>query len=262
MADVHFRRRLIRPLCLVVLLPLAHAPLASTTEDTDPDASREASAVHSAYRDPDPWIGMNRGIYGFNDRLDRWVLRPIATGYTKIMPDPLENGVSNFFDNLENPAIALNQFLQGKPRAGVNDLGRFLVNSTLGIGGLFDVASRFGMREHEEDFGQTLVYWGLAQGPYFELPLRGPSTVTYAIGMVGDAFTNPVRFIERVALRNSLYGLSLVDLRKRLFSAEELISGDEYLFIRDAYLQRREYLVTDGVFEEDPFEDFEEFEDF
>jgi len=262
MPDAPIRQRSVRLLSLVVLLASVCDLAASTTDDVDDEGFEAEATGSSAYRDPDPWIGMNRGIYGFNDRLDRWFLKPVARGYRKVMPDPFEDGVSNFFDNLQTPGIALNQFLQGKPGAGFNDVGRFLVNSTLGVAGLFDVASRFGMIEHEEDFGQTLAYWGIPQGPFFVIPVRGPSTVTYAVGMIGDAFTNPIQFVENVALRNSLYGLYFVDLRKRLLSAEELISGDEYLFIRDAYLQRREYLVNDGAFEEDPFEDFEDFEDF
>lgn len=241
--------------------------LADETEGSLSDLNTESSETDTKprYRDPDPWIGLNRGIYGVNDRLDRWILRPVARGYHWVLPDPLEDGVSNFFDNLQSPGIALNQILQGKPGLAANDFGRFLVNTTLGIGGLFDVASRFGMPQHEEDFGQTFATWGIPEGPFFMIPVRGPSTVTYAVGMIGDAFTNPIGFIDNVRLRNSLYGLSVIDLRARLLSAESLITGDEYLFIRDAYLQRRAYLVNDGEFEEDPFEDFdddEEFEDF
>ena len=205
--------------------------------------------------DPDPWIGMNRGLYGFNDALDTWFLRPIASGYDKIMPDPFQRGVSNVFDNIGTPAVAINQFLQGKPGAGSVDVGRFLINSTIGLLGLFDVANQMGLRQHEEDFGQTLAVWGLPQGPYLIVPLRGSSTVTHAGGMIVDAFLNPVRFLRPVSHRNVVYGLSFVDLRARLLGAEALISGDEYLFIREAFLQRRTYLINDGEIEEDSFLD-------
>jgi phospholipid-binding lipoprotein MlaA len=224
-----------------------------------PDA---ASVLPRPAADPDPWIGMNRSLWGFNDALDRWILRPIARAYTTITPDLIEEGISNFFDNLQVPGTAMNQILQGKPGQMGSDLGRFAVNSTVGVLGIFDVASRAGLPQHDEDFGQTLAVWGIAQGPYFVIPIRGPSTVTHAGGMFVDGLTNPIRFIKNVRARNITYGLYFLDLRKRLLSAEVLVSGDQYLFIRDAFLQRRDFLINDGVIEDDPFMDFEDFEDF
>jgi len=221
-----------------------------------PDA---ASVLPRPAKNPDPWKGMNRSLWAFNDGLDRILLRPIARGYRAITPDIIEEGISNFFDNLQVPGTAINQLLQGKPKQTASDAGRFLANSTLGVLGLFDVASRFGLPQHEEDFGQTLAVWGIPQGPYFVIPIRGPSTVTHASGMFVDALTNPIRYINNVRVRNVTYGLYFLDLRKRLLSAEVLVSGDEYLFIRDAFLQRRDYLIRDGQFEEDPFMDFEDF---
>lgn len=212
--------------------------------------------------DPDPWIGMNRNLHGFNDVLDKNILRPIARGYAWIMWDPLQRGVSNFFDNLQTPGVAINQLLQGKPGSSANDAGRFLVNSTIGILGLLDVASGFGMPQHDEDFGQTLVVWGIPQGPYFVIPIRGPSTVTATAGLFVDALTNPIRFVKNVPTRYVMYGLYFIDLRSRLLGAEALVSGDEYLFIRDAFLQGRTFQINDGSFEEDPFLDDFEFEDF
>ena len=222
-----------------------------------PDAS---TVFTPPVKDPDPWIGMNRGIWGFNEALDNAILTPIARGYRAIMPNLLEEGVSNFFDNLQVPGTALNQILQGKPVAMLSDVGRFAFNSTFGVLGVFDVATRMGLPQHDEDFGQTLAVWGFPQGPYLMIPIRGPATVTYAGGMIVDAFTNPIGYINNVAARNSLYALYFLDLRKRLLSAEVLISGDEYLFVRDAFLQRRDYLISDGQMEEDPFmDDFEDF---
>ena len=221
-----------------------------------PDAG---SVLVRPAKEPDPWIGINRGIWAFNDGLDRIILRPVARGYRAIMPDLVEEGISNFFDNLEVPGTAINQILQGKPGQMISDAGRFCVNTTIGVLGLFDVASGFGMPQHEEDFGQTMVVWGLPQGPYIMIPIRGPATVTHAGGMLVSGFTNPIRLIRDTSARNILWGFSFLDQRKRLLSAEVLISGDEYLFIRDAYLQRRDYLIHDGVLEEDPFLDFEDF---
>ena len=176
------------------------------------------------------------------------------------MPDLLEEGVSNFFDNLQVPGTAVNQILQGKPRAMFSDLGRFAVNSTVGVLGLFDVATRAGLPQHEEDFGQTMAVWGVPEGPYFMIPIRGPSTVTHAGGMIVEAFTNPIGYIQNVRVRNVTYALYFLDLRKRLLAAEVLVSGDEYLFVRDAYLQRRDFLISDGAMEDDPFlDDFEDF---
>ena len=236
----------------------AEQPAASSLQpsETLPDA---ASVLPRREKDPDPWIGMNRQLWAFNDGFDRYLLRPIARGYTTITPDLVEEGVSNFFDNLQVPGTAMNQLLQGKPGQMLSDVGRFAFNSTFGILGVFDVASQLGLPQHEEDFGQTLTVWGVPQGPFFVIPIRGPSTVTHAGGMFVDALTNPIRYIDNVRVRNVTYGLYFLDLRKRLLSAEVLVSGDEYLFIRDAFLQRRDFLIKDGVFEEDPFMDFEDF---
>jgi len=243
-----------------LLLSIAIISAVSSVAEELPDA---ASVLPKPARDPDPWIGMNRSLWAFNDALDRVLLRPIARGYRAITPDLLEEGVSNFFDNLQVPATAMNQLLQAKPRQMFSDMGRFAFNSTFGVLGVFDVATQLGLPQHDEDFGQTLVVWGLPEGPYFMIPIRGPSTVTHASGMFVDALTNPIRYIRNVRVRNVIYGLYFLDLRKRLLSAEVLISGDEYLFIRDAFLQRRDFLIRDGEFEEDPFMDFDdEFEDF
>lgn len=207
----------------------------------------------------DPWEGFNRKVHSFNDFLDRWVLKPVAKSYDWVMPDPLQRGVSNAFDNLLTPWVAANQFMQGKPRHGLSDLARFGLNTTLGLAGFIDVASKGGIAKHEEDFGQTLVVWGLPLGPYLVLPLRGPSTVTTAGGFVVDSFANPIRYVEDDTTRYGLLALYIIDTRARLLEAESLVSGDEYLFIRDAYLQRRQFLIDDGQVEEDPFLD-EEFD--
>ncbi len=205
---------------------------------------------------PDPWQSFNRKVFAFNDFLDRWVLKPVARGYKKIVPVPVRRSIGNAFDNIEMPGTAINQFLQGKPRDGFSDTGRFLVNTTLGIVGFFDVASRMGIPKHQEDFGQTFGQWGAGSGNHVMLPFRGSSTVRDTFGMVLDSVVNPLRFISPVEAQYGTYALYLTDIRVGLLAAESLMSesGDAYLFQRDTFLQRREYLVQDGESEEeDPF---------
>jgi len=214
------------------------------------------------WADVDPWEGVNRKIYAFNDGADRVVLKPLAKGYKWLFPEFVRRGIHNVFRNIGTPAVAVNQLLQGKGIPAVSDTSRFLLNSTLGIAGIFDVATAAGLPQHEEDFGQTLVVWGMSNGPFLEIPLRGPATVTHALGMVVDAFTNPLQLISPARDRYIVYAVSFVDLRADLLATESLVTGDEYLFIRDAYLQRREYLISDGEIEEDPFaDDYDDYEE-
>jgi len=207
----------------------------------------------------DPWQGTNRKIFKFNDGLDRWVLKPVARGYDRLLPSFVKRGVGNFFTNLGTPAVALNQLLQGKPGKAAADTGRFLLNSTAGVFGLVDVAAANGLPPNDEDFGQTFVVWGAPNGPFVTIPFRGPATVTHAAGMVLDFFTNPVRLVSPARDRYLLNGLDIVDNRASLLPTESLITGDKYLFLRDAYLQSREFLINDGILEDDPFLD--EFDD-
>jgi phospholipid-binding lipoprotein MlaA len=206
----------------------------------------------------DPLEPANRKVFSFNDALDRWIVKPVARGYDKL-PDPIQRGLHNMFENLETPGTAINQFLQGKPNEGMSDLTRFLANSTFGLFGWFDVATKGGVPKHEEDFGQTFAVWGIGSGPFVMLPGLGPSTTTDTVGNVLDWFTNPVNLINPERDRYIVRGVDLIDTRAELLSVEQLMSGDRYLFMRDAYLQRREFLINDGVVEEDPF--LEGFED-
>ena len=204
----------------------------------------------------DPWEGFNRRVYAFNDFCDRWLLKPVAKGYKRVVPVPVRRGVGNVFSNLNTPATAINQFLQGKPGAGFSDSGRFLVNTTVGVAGLFDVASRMGFPKHQEDFGQTFGRWGAGSGNHIVLPFQGSSTVRDALAMVLDSALSPFRFISPAEARYGTAALYFTDIRVSLLAAESLMteSGDAYLFQRDAFLQRREYLVQDGEVEtEDPF---------
>ncbi len=201
----------------------------------------------------DPWEGLNRGIFKFNDAADRYVVKPVAEGYVNVVPGFVRRGVGNFFDNLGTPAVALNQLLQGKGKLALSDTGRFLINSTIGLGGLFDVATGSGLPAHQEDFGQTFAVWGIGSGNYLVLPFLGSSSVRDGTGQVFNAFTNPIGYLSRPQERYPLAALSVIDLRADLLSAEALVVGDEYLFLRDAYLQRRVFLINDGTIEDDPF---------
>lgn len=208
----------------------------------------------------DPWEGYNRAMYKFNDTIDRGFFKPVAQGYDAVMPNVAKTGVRNFFGNLGDVTIVVNDLLQAKFKEAVSNTGRVLVNTTIGIGGLFDVGSVMGLAKGNEDFGQTLGVWGAGPGPYFVLPFFGPSTVRDAFGRVGDYFAQYPRYIDHVPERNSLTGLDIVSTRASLLGAGAIISGaalDEYTFVRDGYLQRRERLIHDGnvPVQKDEFED-------
>ena len=203
----------------------------------------------------DPLKGMNQVTYRFNNTADKYVLKPIAQGYTRIAPELIRRGISNFFGNLGDLNNGVNNLLQGKPRKGIGDLLRIVVNTTIGIGGLLDPASKMGLAKHTESFGQTLSVWGVPQGPYVVLPFLGPNTVTDALLTPLNPRLDPVRYLYPVDHRNSLFALRAVDDRADLLAAESLVFGDRYIFLRDAYLQRRSYLVLDGEVE-DEFDDF------
>ena len=218
--------------------------------------------------DDDPWERYNRAVYQFNDAVDSAVLRPVAKGYRYVTPDPLEQGFANFFSNLGLPLVALNQFLQADFGEGFSDLGRFMLNSTLGIGGFFDPASDLGLVEHEEDFGQTLAVWGIPSGPYLQLPLLGPSTIRDTVGSYADGQIEPLyQYIDEPE-RYYLIVLNVVQQRAQLLNLDKQLKSafDPYTFMRDAYLQRREFLVHDGNppvddYYDDLYGDFEDYED-
>ncbi len=195
----------------------------------------------------------NRGVHGVNDRADRAFLRPVAKAYTKIFPGFVRRAVHNVLLNLGTPSVAVNQLLQGKPNEALSDSGRFLVNSSVGVLGIFDPATKLGIEEHTEDFGQTLAVWGVPSGPYMVVPLWGPGYLRHAFGMVVEFFASPLRLISPARDRYIAYGVAIIDRRARLIGPDELIAGDNYLFVREAYQQRREYLILDGAVQEDPF---------
>jgi phospholipid-binding lipoprotein MlaA len=197
----------------------------------------------------DRWEKVNRGVYKFNDAVDRAALKPVAKGYKKITPHWLRVGIGNFLGNLEYPATVANQFLQGKPKMGLRDTGRFLLNSTLGVGGLFDVATAVGLEANDEDLGQTLAVWGIGSGPYVNLPFFGPSTVRDAPTRMVDFFFDPLTYIDPPW--EALWGervLGVVHKRAELLPLDQTLQRtyDPYAFIRDSWLQQREFAIFDG----------------
>jgi phospholipid-binding lipoprotein MlaA len=209
----------------------------------------------------DPWEGFNRRVFSFNQTVDGAIIKPLAEIYQMVLPDPVDRAISNFFNNLNDVVVIANDLAQLKLEQAVADLGRLVMNTTFGLGGVFDVATPYGLAKHDEDFGQTLGYWGLEPGPYLVLPLIGPSNVRDTVGFAGDITVSPV-FTDDVSVRNSLLSVRLVDLRADLLSTTRIVETaalDEYVFVRDAYLQRRRFQVYDGSPPALPLE--EDFED-
>lgn len=211
---------------------------------------------------PDPWEGMNRKVFAFNEGLDRWVLSPVAKTYQFITPEPVDRGITNMFDNLFVVRQLVNDILQGKLDRFVIDTGRFVINTTVGVVGFFDVAGQIGLNKQEEDFGQTFAVWGVGSGPYLVLPFFGSSTLRDAFSMPLDTAAEVINYIEHVPTRNTVLGVDFIDTRADLIAAESLITGDRYAFIRNAWLQQREFDIKDGnivsdAFGDDDFEDWE-----
>lgn len=207
----------------------------------------------------DPLEPFNRGMYQFNDAVDRAVVKPVATVYRDVLPSPVRTGVSNFFANLQDAWSFVNNSLQLKGEAAGNSLVRFGVNTFLGLGGVLDIASEMQVERQTEDFGQTLGYWGVGAGPYLVLPLLGPSTVRDTVALPVDAQGNLVAGVSDVSTRNSLTTLNLLSRRARLLQASNILDQvalDPYTFTRDAFLQSRLNAVYDG----DPPDDSEPFE--
>ena len=209
-----------------------------------------AGCATTGERDPkDPWEGFNRKSFAFNEKLDAAVLKPVATGYVKVVPAFAREGVNNFFDNLDDVGTGLNNFLQGKPRQGASDLGRFAVNTVLGVFGLWDIATPLGLEKHYEDFGQTLGVWGSGPGPYLVLPLLPPLTVRDGFGYAVDSATSPLCYFLGfwdcfgMAVGNTINDRSL---NLDLFQGIEESTVDLYSSVRNGYLQRRNRLIKEG----------------
>ena len=208
----------------------------------------------------DRWEGLNRGVYKFNDAVDRAALKPVAKGYRAVTPRWLRTGIGNFIGNLEYPATVVNQFLQGKVKMGLRDTGRFLLNSTLGVAGIFDVATPVGLEANDEDLGQTLAVWGVGSGPYVTLPFFGPSTVRDAPSRLVDFFFDPFTYTD--VPWEAVWGervLDAVHTRSELLPLDDTLKRtyDPYAFIRDSWLQRREFEIFDGNPPPETLEDIE-----
>lgn len=220
----------------------------------------------------DPWESWNRSMQSFNDNLDDYLMKPVAKGYQWITPDFVDQGVSNFFSNIDDIGVVTNDFLQGKFLQSTQDSARFLVNTTAGVGGLVDVSSMIDLPKHNEDFDQTLGVWGVPTGPYLVLPFFGPSSPRGVAGLVGDAAMNPFTYVGfylnpewlGAAVSVGAGALKVIDARANLLGMEKVASEaalDRYQFFRDAYLSNRNYLVNDGNVPEDDVLKFEELKD-
>lgn len=223
-----------RPRLTFAALALSTALLAGCATGTNPQ---------------DPFESFNRGVYSFNEGVDKAILRPAAEVYQAVLPQFIRSSVSNFFGNINDVITALNNLLQGKFTTAYSDLGRVAINSTLGVLGLFDVASEAGIEKNQEDFGQTLGWWGVGDGPFIMLPFLGPSSGRDTVGRVVDYLSDPVTYVDPTRARNQLYGTRIVNRRAELLDASTVLQTaalDPYEFVRDAYLQRRRNLVHDG----------------
>ncbi len=204
----------------------------------------------------DPWEPFNRSVFEFNEGLDAYVLKPVVAGYRFVLPEFVRDGIYNFFSNYSDIYTALQNLLQGKPDYAFSDLMRVVVNTTMGLGGLIDLATPGGLEKHKEDWGQTFGVWGIPSGPYVVLPFFGPSNVRDTFGTAADLESDYLfRLLPDVALRNSLTGLRVVNARNTYYEAGDLLDGaaiDKYSFMRDAYIQRRQYQINEGREDEEP----------
>jgi phospholipid-binding lipoprotein MlaA len=233
------------------VLSLMLAILALAGCATNSAATREGGEPTGAESAADPWEQMNRRIFRFNRDVDRATLKPVAIGYEKVIPSFVRSGIRNFYTNLRGPRNILNNFLQGKGASGFSETGRFVVNSTIGILGLVDVASGLGLEHREEDFGQTLAVWGVPDGPYVMVPFAGPQTLRDAFAFPIDVLVDPLwywLYDEDAPVRYGLYALRAINFRAGFLSAEALLDQafDPYVRLREAYLQNRLYEVYDG----------------
>ncbi|MEA5125728.1 MlaA family lipoprotein [Xanthomonas floridensis] len=208
---------------------------------------RDAQALYPVAAVRDPWEAYNRKIHAFNRGADRVVFRPLAVAYDKVTPRPVKTGVRNLFSNFGQPGTAVSQLLQGHPGKAGQSLGRFLVNSTIGVAGLFDPATRFGMPRYSEDVGQAFAAWGWDNSRYFVMPILGPGTVRDTFGRVADQQLTPINYMNNARVANSLIGLQLTDGRARMLPMDTIRrdAADDYTFVRDAWAQRRQKQIAD-----------------
>lgn len=216
-------------------------------------------ATHQASLENDAFEGYNRAMYSFNKGVDNVVLKPAAQAYDTVVPVGIDMAISNFFSNLNDITVVINDLLQFKFEQASKDFGRLALNTTVGFGGILDVATEAGYEKNNEDFGQTLGAWGVEPGSYVVLPFFGPRTVRDSFGLVGDIFTDPVTYVEGPDARNPILATRIINAREDLLRAEKVLDEaaiDEYNYIRSAYLQQRQSLVYDGTPPEEEFDVF------
>jgi len=215
----------------------------------------------------DPWEASNRAVYEFNDSIDKAFLKPVAEAYSFITPQPVRTCINNIFLNIGEIWSFVNSSLQGRHEDAINTMGRFLLNTTMGIGGCFDIASTTGAKRIPNDFGVTLGVWGISSGPYMVLPILGSTTLRDGTGKVADLYVNQVEYgqaVQNINLRNSIYGFEVVERREALLTVTDTVDRtalDPYSFIRDAYLQRRNAQVRGANAEAEKLPDYENFAD-
>lgn len=248
MRHYFFRRSYLALFALIAMACFSSVPVwGQAMQEPAPEGAAEVNVS-------DPYEGWNRKVFRFNETLDRWFLKPVAKTYRNVTPAVVDRGITNFFNNLSEIRNLANSILQLKGESAVVAAGRFTYNTVFGLAGFFDVATAFDLPERPEDFGQTLGYWGAGSGPYLMLPLLGPSSPRHFGGMVTDIVVLPSAW-DAVESPTDLYarGVQIVDRRADLIPAESFISGDSYTFVRNAFLQRREFLINDGKVVDDPF---------
>lgn len=229
-----------------------------------PSVLANEDAFSYGQTDIDPWEKYNRAVFSFNDTLDQYLFRPVAVGYKTITPSILDKGITNFFGNISDVVSISNSLLQAKGGQAIEMTTRVMFNTTFGLFGFFDVSTSFGLEKKKEDFGQTLAVWGVNSGPYVVLPFLGPSTVRDTGGIAVDIFLDPQFYqSDTLGVFVAKKTIWFIDLRADLLASENLIMGDKYTFLRNAYVQYRDFLINDGVVD-DPFADesFDDFEDF
>jgi len=233
---------------LSLLLTAISASADDVTQQAAPVVESEATLTRSAV---DPWENFNRSMFSFNEHADKYVLKPFTNAYVRLTPGFFRRGVDNALSNVMEIPSAFNGLLQGNLRSAGHDTGRLLVNSTLGLAGIVDVAQYMNLKQTDnEDFGQTLAVWGMGSGPYLVLPLLGPRNVRDAAAVPVDWYTDPTTYVEHIPTKNTLRAASILNTRANLMPLEKSITGDKYVFFREAYLQRRNFLVNNGKVED------------
>jgi phospholipid-binding lipoprotein MlaA len=249
---------------IILLLAFLTGSVISGCATTGSKSGPGATSATTDDETQDPFEPFNRAMFGFNEKFDQWLLKPVAQGYTWVLPGVVRQGIGNFFSNLLQPRVMVNDLLQGKVAQSGRDTGRFLINSTVGLLGFVDVATNVGLDPADEDWGQTFAVWGMGEGPYFVWPIIGPRSLLDTVGFGFDWLSNPITYIPNKTVEWSLWGIDIVDMRSRLLPSDAVIEQaageDKYVFIREAYRQRRRNLVYDGnppppkpmFFDEDP----------